>query len=62
MDKLGQMFFPVYVLIIGSNVNMRTSPSILRLLFVMEVTVRSLQPFLDVISGCNDWVFRRPIL
>jgi hypothetical protein len=62
MDKLGQMFFPVYVLIIGSNVNMRTSPSILRLLFIVEMTVRSLQPFLDVVSGCDDRVFRRTIL
>ena len=38
-----------------------TSPPV-SLLFVVEMTVRSFQPFLDVISSCNHWVFRRPIL
>ena len=36
--------------------------SILRLLLIVEVAVRSLQPFLDMVSGCDDGVFRRSVL
>ena len=40
----------------------RASQPYSQLLFIVEITVRSLQPFLDVVSGCDDGIFRRPIL